>query len=41
MNLPKFKYLSPPDLKEALTAIKEFNGRIAVFAGGGRVSPAF
>jgi CO/xanthine dehydrogenase FAD-binding subunit len=41
MNLPKFKYLSPPDLKEALTAIKEFNGRIAVFAGGAELVPHF
>ncbi len=39
MNLPKFKYLSPPDLKEAFAAIKEFNGRIAVFAGGTELVP--
>lgn len=34
MSLPKFEYLSPPDVKVACEALKEYHGRIAVYGGG-------
>ena len=34
MTLPKFNYLAPKDLEEASAALNDYNGRIAVFAGG-------
>lgn len=34
MSLPKFEYLSPPDVKAACAALREHDGQIAVYAGG-------
>lgn len=34
MSLPKFEYLSPVDVDAACAALKEFDGRIAVYGGG-------
>jgi len=34
MSLPKFEYLAPSDIKEACSYLKEFNGQIAILAGG-------
>jgi 4-hydroxybenzoyl-CoA reductase subunit beta len=34
MSLPKFEYLVPSDIKEACSCLKEFNGQIAILAGG-------
>ncbi|MEE9610508.1 MAG: FAD binding domain-containing protein, partial [Desulfatiglandales bacterium] len=34
MGLPEFKYLSPSNLEEACAALKEFDGQIAILAGG-------
>lgn len=34
MSLPEFEYLAPSGIKEACSYLKEFNGQIAVLAGG-------
>jgi len=34
MSLPKFEYLSPPDVKAACAALRQYDGQIAVYAGG-------
>jgi 4-hydroxybenzoyl-CoA reductase subunit beta len=34
MSLPKFEYLSPPDVKAACAVLRQYDGQIAVYAGG-------
>lgn len=34
MNLPRFKWIQPSSLKEALTALREYDGNAALMAGG-------
>jgi 4-hydroxybenzoyl-CoA reductase subunit beta len=34
MSLPKFEYMAPSDIKEACFYLKEFNGQVAILAGG-------
>jgi 4-hydroxybenzoyl-CoA reductase subunit beta len=34
MRLPKFEYLVPSDIEEAYSYLKEFNGQVAILAGG-------